>query len=112
MSRPLCAVAFFLTACAVVAAPVPADRPWITGWDKAVDPDMDCKFTRDKEALTIEAPGKDHDLGVERGLMNSPRLLRDVEGDFTAQVRVGGDFRPSSESTTNERIPFVALACC
>jgi regulation of enolase protein 1 (concanavalin A-like superfamily) len=107
MSRSLCAVAYFLTACAVVAAPVPADRPWVTGWDKSVDPDNDCKFIRDKDTLTIEAPGKDHDLAIERGLMNSPRLLRDVEGDFTAQVRVAGAFQPSNESTTSERLPFV-----
>jgi len=107
MSRSLCAAAYFLTVCAVVAAPVPADRPWITGWDKSVDPDKDCKFTINADALTIEAPGKDHDIAIERGLMNSPRLLRDVEGDFTAQVRVAGVFQPSNESTTNERIPFV-----
>jgi regulation of enolase protein 1 (concanavalin A-like superfamily) len=107
MRRFLCASAYFLAACAVTATPVPADRPWITGWDKPVDPDMDCKFTREKDTLTIEAPGKDHDIAIERNLMNSPRLLRDVEGDFTAEVRVGGDFRPSNGSTTDERIPFV-----
>jgi RNA polymerase sigma factor (sigma-70 family) len=83
------------------------DSPWVTGWDKPVDPDKDCKFIRDKGTLTIEVPGKDHDLGIERGLMNSPRLLRDVEGDFVAQVRVRGTFKPSQDSTSNERIPFV-----
>lgn len=107
MSRYLSFVASFLVVCAAVAAPVPAKRPWVSGWDKPVDPDKDCKFTREKDTLTIEVPGKDHDLGVERGLMNSPRLLRDVEGDFVVQVRVRGTFRPSNGSTSNQRLPFV-----
>jgi regulation of enolase protein 1 (concanavalin A-like superfamily) len=83
------------------------DKPFETGWDKPVDPDGDCKFLRDKGVLTIEVPGKDHDLAIERKLMNSPRLLRDVEGDFVAQVRVSGTFVPSTDSTSTERIPFV-----
>ena len=107
MSRSLCAVACFLTTCVALAAPAPTDRPWVTGWNKPMDPDKDCKFVRDKGTLTIEVPGKDHDLGIERGLMNSPRLLRDVEGDFLAQVRVAGTFQPSNESTSTERVPFV-----
>jgi regulation of enolase protein 1 (concanavalin A-like superfamily) len=100
-------VVFLLMASLALAAPAPTDRPWVTGWDKPVDPDQDCKFIREKGTLTIEVPGKDHDLGIERGLMNSPRLLRDVKGDFVAQVRVRGTFLPSKESTSTERIPFV-----
>ncbi len=107
MNRSALTVVFLLAACAALAAPTPADRPWVTGWDKPVDPDQDCKFIRDKGTLTIEVPGKDHDLAIERNLMNSPRLLRDVEGDFVAQVRVRGIFRPSKESTSAERLPFV-----
>jgi regulation of enolase protein 1 (concanavalin A-like superfamily) len=107
MNRSILSVAYLLCACIVLAAPAPANVPWVTGWDKPVDPDKDCKFIRDKDTLTIEVPGKDHDLGIERGLMNSPRLLRDVEGDFVAQVRVSGTFKPSQNSTSNERLPFV-----
>lgn len=107
MSRTVLTVAFLLVAGIALAAPAPANRPWVNGWDKPVDPDKDCKFIRDKDTLTIEVPGKDHDLAIERNLMNSPRLLRDVEGDFVAQVRVSGTFQPSQNSTTNERLPFV-----
>ena len=107
MRHLMCALVCLLSTCAILAAPAPADRPWLTGWDKPVDPDNDCKFTRDKGTLTIEVPGKDHDLAVERNLMNSPRLLRDVEGDFVAQVRASGTFLPSQESTSTERLPFV-----
>ena len=63
-------------------------------WDK-VDPDGDCKFTPQKDALAIAVPAKDHELVPDRGRMDAPRLLRDVAGDFTAQVAVSGDFRPS-----------------
>lgn len=107
MSRSILSVAYLLCACIALAAPAPANVPWVTGWDKPVDPDKDCKFIRDKDTLTIEVPGKDHDLAIERDLMNSPRLLSDVEGDFVAQVRVSGTFKPSQNSTTNERLPFV-----
>ena len=107
MRHLMCALVCLLFTWAALAAPAPADRPWLTGWDKPVDPENDCKFTRDKGTLTIEVPGKDHDLAVERNLMNSPRLLRDVEGDFVAQVRVSGTFLPSQESTSTERLPFV-----
>jgi regulation of enolase protein 1 (concanavalin A-like superfamily) len=97
----------FLAACIALAAPIPANRAWVAGWDKPVDPDKDCKFVRAKETLTIEVPGKNHSLNIERSLMNAPRLLRDVEGDFVVQVRVDGTFQPSQRSTTNERLPFV-----
>jgi regulation of enolase protein 1 (concanavalin A-like superfamily) len=107
MRHHISALLCLLCTCAALAAPAPARSPWLTGWDKPVDPDNDCKFIRDKDTLTIEVPGKDHDLAVERNLMNSPRLLRDVEGDFVAQVRVSGTFLPSKESTSTERLPFV-----
>jgi len=109
MKRTPCALAWLAAACLAAAAPVPAlaPKPFETGWDRPVDPDGDCKFRREKDTLVIEVPGKDHDLAVERGLMNSPRLLRDVEGDFVARVRVGGTFAPSATSTSTVRIPFV-----
>ena len=89
--------------------PAPAGPPAVlsfaTGWDKPVDPDGDCKIAPDKEALTIEAPGKRHDLTGE-GAMNAPRLLRDVTGDFTIQVRVAGDLKPAGPSTAPGGLPF------
>jgi WD40 repeat protein/regulation of enolase protein 1 (concanavalin A-like superfamily) len=76
-------------------------------WDKPVDPDRDCTFQTAGGKLTITVPGKDHDLGAERGQMNAPRLLFDVEGDFTAQVRVSGDFQPSTDATVRGKVPVV-----
>jgi regulation of enolase protein 1 (concanavalin A-like superfamily) len=96
-------------ACAFALAgdPDPEPNPFAAGWDKPTDPDKDCTFKKEKGGLTITVPGKDHDLAIERKLMNTPRLLRTVEGDFVAEVRVSGKFVPSDGSTTSERIPFV-----
>lgn len=107
MNHFLCVLVSFLLVCSAVAAPAPAKRPWMNGWDKPVDPDKDCKFIRDKGVLTIQVPGKNHALCIERNLMNAPRLLRDVEGDFVAQVRVSGTFQPSEKSTTHAELPIV-----
>jgi regulation of enolase protein 1 (concanavalin A-like superfamily) len=108
MCRALCALAWLALTCAAFAAePDPEPNSFRSGWDSPIDPDKDCKFRLVGGGLTIEVPGKDHDLSIERKLMNSPRLLRDVEGDFVVRVRVGGGFVPSKTSTTNQRIPFV-----
>ncbi len=77
------------------------------GWDKPVDPDGDCKIAPNKGALTIEVPATRHDLTVEEGIMNAPRLLRDVTGDFTIQVKVGGDLQPAAPSTRQGGIPYL-----
>src|SRR6185437_9732007 len=61
-------------------------------WDKPVDPDGDCKFQENEGKLTITVPAKPRLLSVEGNNKNSPRLLSDLEGDFTVQVRIGGDF--------------------
>ena len=83
----------------LMAAPAPfptrtgrASGPWITGWDRVVDPVGDCKFDRRGDRLTMTVPGQPQEVDVTRGRLNGPYLLRDVEGDFVVQVRVGGDF--------------------
>jgi regulation of enolase protein 1 (concanavalin A-like superfamily) len=86
----------------VAAAPVP--EPWLAGWDEPVDPLGDCRFERDRDKLTITVPGgKHHALDVENG--PAPRLLRDVEGDFVVQVRVGGAFSKTfKEADENDKV--------
>jgi regulation of enolase protein 1 (concanavalin A-like superfamily) len=85
-----------LAAWAALAAPVPkaADRGAFASspWGKPIDPDKGSKFSFGKSSLTIEVPGKDRDLWPRRDRMNAPRLLRDAEGNFAAEVRVTGDF--------------------
>jgi hypothetical protein len=62
-----------------------------------VDPLGDCRFHRKGERLTITVPGQGHALDQDGVRHNAPRLLRDVEGDFVAQVRVAGNFEPAVE---------------
>jgi hypothetical protein len=110
MRRLAVALSWPFAVCVAFAVPlVPRDGlRFHTGWEKAIDPDGDCRFVYDKESLTIELPAKEHDLDPDRGRTNAPRLLREVEGDFVLQVRLGGDFKPSARSTAGDRAAIVA----
>src|SRR4051812_33364743 len=95
MSRFAAAVLCALAGLAVQATPLPPPKPWITGWDKPVDPNGDCRFDRKGERLTITVPaGRERVLavGLGRDGLTAPRLLRDIEVDFAAEVQVGGNF--------------------
>src|SRR5438309_1058286 len=65
----------------------------IKGWGKVTDPDGDCTFKEDKGKLTITVPAGFHGLHPKRA-MNAPRVLREVEGDFTATVKVTCALKP------------------
>jgi regulation of enolase protein 1 (concanavalin A-like superfamily) len=92
---------------AVVAKPpTPAPKQSIA-WDPPVDPDRDCKFGEDHGKLTITVPAKPHGLSLDGRIMNSPRLVSEVEGDFTAQVRVSGEFTPAPTSAKGEGSNFI-----
>ena len=78
----------------------------IKGWGTAIDPNGDCTIEPDNDTLTITVPGTAHDLGVEHGQMSAPRVLRQVKGDFTAQVLVAGTVRPEGPGTLQDRLPF------
>ena len=70
----------------------------LEGWGKVVDPDGDCKFDAARGSLSIAIPGTHHNLNPAVR-QNAPRVLQEVEGDFTVQVRVSGDFEPGQRST-------------
>ena len=78
----------------------------LDGWGTAFDPDGDCKFAVQNDKLTIAVPGKDHALCIEQNRMNAPRILRDVQGDFIAQVKVSGKYPAGAESVVATRRPF------
>ncbi len=87
----------------------PAQVVSLGSWGTATDPDGDCKFTVERGGLAIGVPGSDHVLGFERGKMNAPRVLREVEGDFVAQVRVAAVFPAGAKTLVPDRRPlFVA----
>ena len=76
-------------------------------WQPPTDPDGDCKFKEDNGKLTITVPAKAHLLNVEGNAKNSPRLLSDIEGDFTVQVRVGGDFAFGAATTDGGGLSWI-----
>lgn len=81
----------------------------LRGWGQIVDPERDCQFRVDANRLTITIPGTKHDLSVEAGDLNAPRVLRDVEGDFIAQVKVSGNVKHSGAGTSRAYLPYHGL---
>jgi len=81
---------------------------FVSGWGDPVNPDKDCKIKREKDALSIEMPGSDHDYDPARKRFNAPRLLTEFEGDFDLVVRVRIDYRPSAQSTVEGQPSFVS----
>ena len=75
-------------------------------WGQVLDPDGDCKVRMDGGRVTIEVPPKLHDLSAEMGTVNAPRVLREVEGDFIAEVTVAGAVTPGGRPTRPRSLPF------
>jgi len=84
-----------------------------------IDPDKDCKLTKDEDNLKIkiEIPGKLHTLSPEIttrknrkvSLHNAPMTMTDVDGDFAALVEVTGEISPGSATPKDRQghtIPF------
>jgi regulation of enolase protein 1 (concanavalin A-like superfamily) len=76
------------------------------GWGRLVDPDGDCKVSSENGRVTIMIPGTVHALSAELEKMNAPRILREVDGDFIAQVKVSGVVPPRDPSLVPSRRPF------
>ncbi len=85
--------------------PEPTGRE-LEGWGLAIDPDKDCEITPEEKKLTIRVPGAWHDLNPDSGKLNSPRVVREVEGDFVIKVKVEGEFKPGGKSTNPRSIPY------
>lgn len=107
MNRSLYVLPALLLTCFVLATPAP--DPFVSGWDRPIDPDRDCKIKRYNRVLTIEIPGGDHDYDPLRNRVNAPRLSRDLEGDFEMQVRVRIDCLPSVQSTVKGQPSCVSV---
>jgi regulation of enolase protein 1 (concanavalin A-like superfamily) len=75
----------------------------IEGWGNVENRKKDCKFTTKDGSLSITVPGTPHNLNSQISDLNAPRVLKDVEGDFSIQVKVVGDFDPSPISTVAPR---------
>jgi regulation of enolase protein 1 (concanavalin A-like superfamily) len=103
--RLFASVVALCTTAAVVHAgedETPGDLP---GWGRVVDPSGDCdaSLADNRNRLRITVPETPHVLSAEDPglLMNAPRVVRRVRGDFTADVRVLGRLEPGRSRTTH-----------
>ncbi|HTU23002.1 MAG TPA: protein kinase [Gemmataceae bacterium] len=80
----------------------------LADWGRQFDPDSDCTFNVQGGALKIDVPPTPHDLSIERGRTNAPRVLREVDGDFRLQVKVCGDIQPMAVGSVAGRLSFQA----
>ncbi len=80
----------------------------LPGWGRLVNPDGDCRAYLHPQSLLLHVPGgtRAHDLAPDIKLVNAPRVLQAVQGDFTLQVRVDGRFSPGIESTAGGRTAY------
>jgi regulation of enolase protein 1 (concanavalin A-like superfamily) len=81
----------------------------LPGWGQVIDPDGDCIITCTNGNLTVTVPGTTHDLSSYHSIYkkrNAPRVLQEVDGDFTVQVKISGTFQPGKAGTLPEAYPF------
>jgi regulation of enolase protein 1 (concanavalin A-like superfamily) len=98
-----------LAACVIVDGTAAVDKKSqaIRDWGLVIDPLGDCTITEEGGKLTIEVPGRVHGLNASLGGQDAPRVLREVDGDFTAEVKVIGDFKPGRKSAIPQVVaPF------
>lgn len=102
--KPLAVGLFWLLVCGHAGYLFGQQR--FAGWGALTDPDGDCAAKVENGRLTFTVIGR-HDVSDDvQGLMNAPRVLQEVEGDFVAFVKVGGEFKPAGPSTWDIRRPY------
>ncbi len=92
MKKVICAcIPLVLIAGLAALAPADDGKPVeVAGGGRFIDPEGDCKLRQENGKWLVDVPGVYHDLWPKKGKVNAPRILRDVEGDFTAQVKIPG----------------------
>ena len=80
----------------------------LSGWGRPANPDGDCDFFVQQDAVMIKVPGSAtaHDLAADVHQTNAPCVLQPVSGDFTVQVCVDGRFAPGMASTLAGRSAY------
>jgi regulation of enolase protein 1 (concanavalin A-like superfamily) len=98
----------FAVVCLLIMAVHGDEKPGkkIQGWGNLTDPDGDCEITQDAQKVTIKLPDTAHDYAAELQRWNAPRILGETTGDFIAEVKVTGVFKPSDTSTIDNRRPY------
>jgi hypothetical protein len=103
LRRFLCVI----TICLVAEAARADDKQprAIAGWGSVVDPDADCTIKAENGKLTVTVPSTHHNLNPALA-SNAPRVLQEVVGNFTATVKVTGEFKPGEKATKPRGYPF------
>lgn len=79
----------------------------IKRWGRIIDPKGDCSVEEQDGAVSMTVIGR-HDLSIELAeRMDAPRVMREIEGDFIAMVKVEGGFRATGPSTIDTRRPYL-----
>lgn len=78
--------------------------PTIAPLGPLIDPLGDCTVQAGGGGVTIVVPPKLHIFDPDRGVVNAPRALTEVAGDFVALVTVAGNIRPGTKPLEN--LPF------
>ena len=81
----------------------------IKGWGTVKDLDGDCKAVLDGKKMTIMVPKGTHDMTYRDDFtgVNAPRIVQDVDGDFTVQVRINAFGQPQANTSSNGMYSFV-----
>src|SRR3989304_1746268 len=70
----------------------------IEGWGTIINPDGDCTIRSSSGKVTFEIPAGVHNIWFgrpdETKRFNAPRVMREIEGDFIAQVQGTADWNP------------------
>jgi regulation of enolase protein 1 (concanavalin A-like superfamily) len=77
-----------------------------TLFGEVIDPDGDCEISFKESAILCEVPGTLHDLNIDIAATNAPRIVRPIDGDFTAKVHVTGSFKPGGTRTGPKSVPY------
>jgi RNA polymerase sigma factor (sigma-70 family) len=83
-------------------------RVTLPGWGQPFNPDGDCAIATEENGLVIRVPRTPHDLSAETGRVNAPRVLQEVEGDFSIQVKVCGTIRPTAPGSVAGHLAYQA----
>jgi regulation of enolase protein 1 (concanavalin A-like superfamily) len=79
-------------------------------WGQVIDPDGDCTIAEQNGKLIIRVPGTLHDLSPEqkdaRKRTNAPRVVKEVQGDFVATVKVTADWNPGGKLPGASTLPY------
>jgi len=74
----------------------------VPGFGQLVDPIGDCTVTEKDGKVLLTVPAGNHNLSGYYPTNNqAPRILKEVEGNFTATVKVSGEFNPPARRNAN-----------